>query len=46
MDFDQKGILLVPHFTKLPSSMEMKHQPLVRNKEVYGRLKKIALVGM
>ena len=41
MDFEQKGILLMPDSTKLPISMEIKHQPLIRNNEVYGHLKRL-----
>lgn len=46
MDFEQKGVELVPSFTKLPSSMKIKHWPLTGNKEVYGHLRKTELLRM
>lgn len=46
MDFEQKGVLLVSDFTKLPSIVKIKQQPLVRNKEVYGHLRNIELLTL
>ena len=46
MGFEHKGVPLVTSFTELPSSMKIKHQPLVGNKVVYGPLRKTELLRM